>query len=201
MSLFRSAALILDEGKLPSTYQEVEWIASDTNQWIDTLYRPNIDTELIIDFQDTSTSSWENYFGADNIYRCQRYTTYQSQFSWIPDGSTAFFNINLSTRIKLKFNKNGIFYEDGTALLNKTISGVSPNQNLVLFNSYYQSTLDMGAAYTLYRFQIKENDVLIKDFIPCYRKSDNEIGLYDLVNGQFHTNLGSYSFTKGNDVN
>ena len=34
------------------------------------------------------------------------------------------------------------------------------------------------------------NGTLVRDFIPCYRNSDNEIGLYDLVNDIFYTNQG-----------
>ena len=40
-----------------------------------------------------------------------------------------------------------------------------------------------------------------RHFIPCYRKSDNVIGLYDLVEGTFYTNSGTGTFTKGSDVN
>ena len=40
----------------------------------------------------------------------------------------------------------------------------------------------------------------IRNFVPCYRKSDNVIGLYDTVEGVFYTNAGTGSFTKGVDV-
>ena len=36
--------------------------------------------------------------------------------------------------------------------------------------------------------------------IPCYRKSDNVIGMLDLVNNVFYTNAGSGTFTKGNNI-
>ena len=38
------------------------------------------------------------------------------------------------------------------------------------------------------------------DLIPCYRKSDNEIGMYDTVNQTFLTNQGTGTFVKGGDV-
>ena len=40
-----------------------------------------------------------------------------------------------------------------------------------------------------------------EDFIPCYRNSDGEIGLYDSINDIFYTNQGTGTFTKGPDVN
>ena len=52
----------------------------------------------------------------------------------------------------------------------------------------------------LYTFKIYDNDVLVRDFMPCYRKSDNEIGLFDSVNGKFYTNKGSGTFEMGLEV-
>ncbi len=40
----------------------------------------------------------------------------------------------------------------------------------------------------LYSCQIWDGNTLIRDFVPCYRKSDNEVGLYDIVNDVFYTN-------------
>ena len=48
--------------------------------------------------------------------------------------------------------------------------------------------------------KISENGILIRNFIPCYRKSDNEIGLYDIVNNVFYTNQGTGEFLKGSNA-
>lgn len=45
-----------------------------------------------------------------------------------------------------------------------------------------------------------DDNELVRDFIPCYRKSDGVIGLYDLVNDVFYTNLGTGQFTKGKNI-
>lgn len=37
-------------------------------------------------------------------------------------------------------------------------------------------------------------------YIPCYRKSDNVIGLYDIITDEFKTNAGTGSFTKGSNT-
>jgi hypothetical protein len=59
---------------------------------------------------------------------------------------------------------------------------------------------DRDGAYKLYTCQFEENGVLMRDFVPCYRKSDHEPGLYDLVNGVFYTNQGSVPFLVGGNV-
>ena len=52
-----------------------------------------------------------------------------------------------------------------------------------------------GLSGNLYKLTIKENGVIVRDFIPCYRKSDSKPGLYDIVNKQFYTNAGSGEFS------
>jgi hypothetical protein len=52
----------------------------------------------------------------------------------------------------------------------------------------------------IYGCKIYEGTELIRDFVPCYRKSDNVIGLYDLANNEFYTNNGTGEFIKGADV-
>ncbi len=40
----------------------------------------------------------------------------------------------------------------------------------------------------------------IRNYVPCYRKSDNVVGMYDTVSGTFFTNAGTGSFTAGPEV-
>jgi hypothetical protein len=50
-------------------------------------------------------------------------------------------------------------------------------------------------------FQIKnESGILIRDFIPAKRNSDNVLGMYDTVSGQFFTNAGTGEFVAGPEV-
>ncbi len=45
-----------------------------------------------------------------------------------------------------------------------------------------------------------DNGTLVRDFIPCYRKQDGVIGMYDLANDVFYTNAGTGTFLKGANV-
>ena len=49
----------------------------------------------------------------------------------------------------------------------------------------------------LYLCKIYDNDNLVRNFIPCYRKVDNEIGLYDVINDVFYVNSGTGEFIAG----
>jgi hypothetical protein len=46
-------------------------------------------------------------------------------------------------------------------------------------------------------FKIYESGELLHHFVPCYRKSDNKGGLYDLVTATFFTNAGTGEFLYG----
>ena len=58
------------------------------------------------------------------------------------------------------------------------------------------------SAYNMkvYRLKLYEDSILMREYVPCYRESDNEIGLYELVNKVFYPNNGAGSFNKGSDV-
>ena len=46
----------------------------------------------------------------------------------------------------------------------------------------------------LYRFTMIDNDKYVRDFIPCRRKNDSKIGLFDLITNQFYTTpVGEFS--------
>lgn len=51
-----------------------------------------------------------------------------------------------------------------------------------------------------FRAFVELNGTRTIDLIACYRKSDGEIGMYDIVSGAFFANAGTGSFTKGADV-
>ena len=56
--------------------------------------------------------------------------------------------------------------------------------------------------FKTYYWKIFNNNVLVRNFVPCYRKNDNSVGLYDTISKQFYTNPeGTGTFGKGNNVN
>ena len=52
----------------------------------------------------------------------------------------------------------------------------------------------------LYRCQICNNGILIRDYIPARRKSDKKVGLYDTINNVFYINNGSGTDFKAGPV-
>ncbi len=72
---------------------------------------------------------------------------------------------------------------NGSPLSNNASYVINDSCTLYLFKSYFT-----GGAYPyrgrLYYCKIYVNDVLTRDFIPCYNKNTGDVGLYDLVTKQ-----------------
>lgn len=88
-----------------------------------------------------------------------------------------------------------------TASSRERQSAYTMTSNLYLFAQNYNGSPRFGNTRQISYFKYYDkNDTLICDLIPCYRKIDGMIGMYDIVRKQFLTNQGSGSFTKGADV-
>jgi hypothetical protein len=82
-----------------------------------------------------------------------------------------------------------------------TASSGSPNLPLILFGLSNGGNID-GRKFigNIYYFKIYISGILSKEFIPCYRKSDNVVGMYDVINDAFYTNSGTGTFIKGPNI-
>ena len=71
------------------------------------------------------------------------------------------------------------------------------NTSIKLFN---RGDLNGKANARIYYLRIEVAGELVRNYVPCYRKSDTAIGLYDLVKGTFSVSAGTDNFTKGSDT-
>ena len=192
---------------LPSEYQEVEWIGASGTQYID--------TGIIV----TDYSRWELEFAINGTFWVNTghgATTgaYNNQYIFVQINGRSNFQIAYASETKTTTtpydenvkhtaiidakNLSGKFdYEDFTFSNRITIT---PIRSIFLFGKNFTSGMSGGARHNIYSSKIYENDVLIQDLVPCYRKSDDVIGMYDTVTQTFFTNQGTGTFTKGQDV-
>ena len=52
-------------------------------------------------------------------------------------------------------------------------------------------------AMRLYNWYVQEDGVTMRYIVPCYRKSDNKPGVYDIITSTFYTNAGTGEFICG----
>ena len=118
------------------------------------------------------------------------------------DMTSAAWNTNRHTiYLKRQNNSNlwiNIYLDGGGA---KYIGDTSDTAtNLSLFNQKYDGS-EWSILAKLYEFSIYKEAGSVKRYqhrlIPCQRKSDNVVGLYDVVDQVFYANKGNGTFTPG----
>lgn len=200
--LSRRMVLMSAIGKtlLPKEYQQVEYLESTGTQYIDTGLIPNQDTKVYAKFKLTEVAS--NFvFGAR--YASQQRACYVAgatgpwSLRWgaRPIRSYGTTDTNLH---EITMGKDGVYW-DGVLLENPADTEFTCPNNFYIFASYNNGTVAYGKTH-IYTLKLWDNDTLIREYIPCYRKNDNEIGLYDMVENKFYTNQGTGEFLIGGEV-
>ena len=210
--------------RLPSGYQEVEYIrkvfnGGSNNAYFDSGIKASYDliTEFVgkstaIDSTDTGSVS---FFGSRVGFTNQAYQSFPFYYSGGSSpyqyfnsrfGNVAYnygsyvFPFTPDVKFTLKFG-NGEIYKDGTKVLDMSNSSIfTSNLNVYIFACNNNGSVAFSDGYgtlDIYEMKMSRGGVLLRHFIPCYRKSDSEVGLYDLVSGTFFTNQGSGEFLAG----
>lgn len=192
---------IQHRAELPVEYQEVEYIESTGTQAIDTGHdATNKKYKAVLDTQFTQATEYSqillsaginawcgqirNVYGIGGSYKTTISSLDRATLEFIGN-----YENNISCRLKINNEE--------------VIRPYMQNEgNVSLFAGIeQQTTFSYHSKAKLYSAKLyDENNTLIRDFIPCYRKSDNVIGLYDIVNNRFYTNAGTGTFSKGNNV-
>ena len=187
---------------LPDGYTQIEYVQSDGGaHWIDTGFKPNQNTGIIAKFQLLSSTANQTPIYARTAMNVAAFGVFIDVSSkWIADYGTKRFTGTTSAQslINLNFNKNVVKFNDESYTFDTQT--FQSNSNLTIFGRNTGGTVQDTAKMKLYSCEIYDNGTLIRNFIPC-KNSSGTIGLYDIVNSQFYTNVGTGGvFTAGPDV-
>ena len=187
---------------LPDGYTQIEYVQSDGGaHWIDTGFKPNQNTGIIAKFQLLSSTANQTPIYARTAMNVAAFGVFiDASSKWTADYGTKRFTGTTSEQslINLNFNKNVVkFNNESYTFDTQTFQS---NSNLTIFGRNTGGTVKYTAKMKLYSCEIYDNGTLIRNFIPC-KNSSGTIGLYDIVNSQFYTNVGTGGvFTAGPDV-
>lgn len=188
---------------LPDGYTQLEYIQSNGGaHYIDTGFKPNQNTGIIAKFQLLSSTGNQTPIFSRTSRNVDLFGVFiDSNSKWTADyGTLRYTNSSISaqTLINLNFNKNVVKFNDESYTFDtQTFQGSS---NLTIFGMNTGGTVANNARMKFYSCEIYDNGTLIRSFIPCKNPSDT-IGLYDIVNSKFYTNVGSGgTFTAGPEV-
>lgn len=161
--------------RLPDGYTQLEYIRHKYAGRIDTGVTNKSNTKIIADFQIE-----ESKYGFEAVI----------------------FGVNEgSSKIRAFLGTTNNFYTNGSSYTySQVVDPFGRTQVTALPESGYDSTstnnisiFSIGASHAcelhitkLYSMQMYEGTTLVRDFVPAIRNTDNEIGLYDIVNGGFY---------------
>lgn len=176
----------VEKGLLPSKYTQVEYLKSTGTQWINTGVRESDINYMELKFETV-------------------------------DDSSGFMFVNATTQLGVKDMRYGTenpgmyvikqTYNDKWDFTNETNGKTYRNGNR---GSYYLYLFNLNApgssvnyinkSVKIYYYKVSLNGGLVFNGIPARRNSDNVLGMYNIVTGDFLTNVGTGTFEAGPDV-
>ena len=186
-------ALMFNTNKLPLNYQEVEYIQNETPVYIDTgiSIAPNLDFETkvqLVHTDNTSQSIWGGRVSTSEGYQlsCVK-SNGVLQFMTSKGAASASRKLDYEIHVYKAVDK--CLYIDDVLCYDKSSSS---NVSLYNYPIYLFATNTAGAAgfsggsLKMYYFKIWDKNELVRDFVPCYDKSNQVCGMYDLITKRFY---------------
>ena len=190
-------------GSLPDGYTELEYIQSSGDQYIDTGFIPNQDSRIVYDMERVEASAAEHFFGVrTGSSTVQAFNFYIYNSGWrsgynATTGSTDGPGVG---RYSVDKNKNVTTIIPGNITMEAPYANFTASGSALLFAMRNTGASPAYGSHRLYSCQIYDDGELVRDYVPCLTP-EGDIGLYDLVGGEFYGNDGSGEFFPGPETN
>lgn len=208
--IYKGTNVIYSSSKLPAEFQEVEYIeTAASGPYINSNYIFTTRSQKII-------IEFESIYNYGNAFFGSQTSSGRSNILWRVGNNLQFGIGNQSAgtvitshtyNTKHKFeceslsNTYSCKLDNVYVKENESYTGTNiTNLDTYIFANNLNGTPESPSSLRVYNLKIYDNNILVRNFVPCYRKADNVAGLYDLVNGVFYTNAGSSSFIIGGNV-
>lgn len=199
-----------EQSGLPSEYQQVEYIVNGNAEGIDYGGQAYLDLDMSVTNEDIirvefrpvlyNLQGGKNLLGGRSSATSNNIELIYEDYWYLDYGSYAINRVDLGISGQTQSFVNLQITSEG-ATVNGTAYALAPvasfaTPNFYLFNTYNAYRPKPRRAW------VKSFEVVGKcNLIPCYRKADGEIGMYDTIRKRFFTNAGTTAFGKGADVN
>lgn len=188
------------ESELPNKYQKVDYIENPIGAYIDLDIKATRNTNAFYKYKPLAVQLYACFLGAGggSGFLFPSVRTNFVQIVALNAGAGAVLS-NVAADDK-GFYEIKAFWDDKININGQRYSLKKGNETESLYNMrLFKWTADgqhKTSAQTCF-VKIYEEDELIRDLIPCYRKSDGEVGLFDSITRAFFTNNGTGSLTYG----
>lgn len=199
---------IYPESDIPVDYQEIEYIQSNGTGYIDTGFQftsnnAKVSLDVMLTAQD---SGGKNIFGSATNNDSSWFGIYMQgplQAGFYCGNSNPFnFFFTRNVKKSISFHRDGSsleFTNDGQTS-NYTVGGtIVCGNNLMIATQPPLGTNRVPPGVRYYNFGVEQDNSIVRNYKPVYRKSDNVAGMYDTKNGVFYPPAEG-TFEKGPNV-
>jgi len=186
---------------LPAEYRQVKYIESSGTQYIDTGVVVTQEYFKIIDdiYIYSTTVQAAATFGKYSVYNYKLRTSYGNSLLYIYPGSSSivaplYKTSNIRAVHTAIIDNNSVTNSFGTTTTQATYNGTIVDGSSLFLFAYRNYNGSVSGHSIMRRYRCKmytAEDVLARDFVPCYRIADTKPGLYDIVNNVFYINQGT----------
>lgn len=200
--------------RLPMGYAEIEYVENTSTAFINTGFKPNQNTRIVLTTQCVTSTSGGRQIGAggyDDVnaiqYDYENGATGTLHISWGGYARWATYqyygDYNVHT---YDWDGNEFWIDKGTANEFYATTGYTTYQctdDLAIFTRYQNGG---GGGDTeafkgkVFDFQMYDNGTLVRDLVPAKRESDSTYGAYDIVNDVFYSSSNNKALTGGSEV-
>lgn len=173
-------------------YTKLEYIEGTGTQYIDLGFKLTNNHSVDLDLQMVKLNA--NIFGSRAGAMDRAFTLFSSSSVIMTDmGGTRNSTSPTTDRINVYLSSSKI--KIGTFEKNISSGSFTTPGNGYIFNISYSRPQSYMASMKLYGCKIYLSGTLIRDLVPC--KYNNQIGLWDTINGSFLGNAGTGEFVAG----
>lgn len=196
-----------EEITLPAEYQRVEFISkvNSSGAYINTGYVPEMNTNVYVRASINGKRD-QKFFGgfgsgttgSAGFALAQVSDTWRATIGvgWNAIG-TAVVDTPADFLVELRETQFHVWI-DNQPLMHTTNKELY--YPLYILAANYNNSVSGGFGGNVYRVTVRRGETVLRDYIPCYRKADGVIGMYEIMTETFLKNAGSGSFGKGADV-
>lgn len=176
-------------------YIKLQYIEGTGSQYIDLGFRLTNKHSVDLDLQMIKLNA--NIFGSRSGPQSSAFTLFSSSSVIMTDmGDTRSSTNPTTNRINVYLSSRKV--KIGTYERNINSGSFTTPGNGYIFNISYSRPQSYMASMKLYGCKIYLSGTLIRDLVPC--KYNNQIGLWDTVNGSFLGNAGTGEFVAGPEI-
>lgn len=185
--------------KLISSYERIEYIESNGSSYIDTGIYGSDSLDIEISLSSIGNIGFFLISRESNLKRTYGvvFEQVKSKLRFDYYNNINYLGVFVNQRVTIRKSGLGIYVNN---VFSQRLSGnkFTTPSTLLMFGILQNGAVNSSPAGSkIYFLKMKENGMLVRDFIPVKRKSDGVIGMYDLVGRKFYTSPNGVAFTGG----